>query len=851
MNGKSISMIEDKITTDYALRNTGKLTIKDSVGTGSVNSRGMYNGYDASANIISTAELTIESGNFNAKGTNGGAAVFNYGTVMIKGGSFTSVGGYSLNNQSGSSMTIEDGVVANNGIYCSFATLVVNGGEITGNRSGCHVLYAWSSTVTINDGDFYNYNSGNATIMAAGATNMTINDGTYGIKDGRIPDNGNTWTSCLTDTANSAILTINGGTFNGGIRVQGGTTTNINGGSFNDCGGSAYNIYGTVAIKGGEFTDATAKAFADKYVVAGYKVAEEEQGKWVVSIAIQSPADFQSAIENAKDGEVITLAQDIVFDTGVGSNGISCTGGASFTIDLNGHTISSNLGGNALRFKIGDGNDVVNKNVEITIKNGTVISEANNWCAISAATADNSGNKLVLNLQDLDVEASKAGDYAIKSWAGATIKAKNVNVTSSYAGCFYAVGGELELNNCTATQTGLHTSPYMSMAVAVSTKGKAVVNSGVYTTTPATKEDAYNQGSSHGSWCAGVMNSGGTLIINGGTFANGNYGDDSLATAARGLIFGDTASVVEINGGTFNALKNIIDYQNNLGVQPNPVFTISGGVFNANPTVVAVYGSVKIAEGFIAFDNGDGTYSVIKAMSFADFKSALVESEYNYDGQGSIVFLKDSERSWQNNRTCQFFIGSDSVNINSDIETMTVKNITFIFEDDDTANNYVSGELQVFAKNMVFESCVFENTSVSPWETTTAAKDCETATFKNCTFKNLDSRYGIHQNQAATLTVIDCDFINCERGIHTNSPAPVAITITGCEFTGIGDGYGMLCLAENGDYTETTINVLGNTCDGVCLRQLNTTVSLAQVTAILNGNTYNGEYVSGSIIPEA
>ena len=52
-------------------------------------------------------------------------------------------------------------------------------------------------------------------------------------------------------------------------------------------------------------------------------------------------------------------------------------------------------------------------------------------------------------------------------------------------------------------------------------------------------------------------------------------------------------------------------------------------------------------------------------------------------------------------------------------------------------------------------------------------------------------------------------------------------------------------------YTETNINVLGNTCDGVCLRQLNTTVSLAQVTAILNGNTYNGEYVSGSIVPEA
>jgi hypothetical protein len=55
--------------------------------------------------------------------------------------------------------------------------------------------------------------------MAAGATNMIINDGTYGIKDGRVPGNGNTWTSCLTDTGDSAILTINGGTFNGGFEV--------------------------------------------------------------------------------------------------------------------------------------------------------------------------------------------------------------------------------------------------------------------------------------------------------------------------------------------------------------------------------------------------------------------------------------------------------------------------------------------------------------------------------------------------------------------------------------------------------------------------------------------------------
>ncbi len=364
-------------------------------------------------------------------------------------------------------------------------------------------------------------------------------------------------------------------------------------------------------------------------------------------------ADSDALISALNADYDVKLGTDIVFDNGVGTNGLSCTGDASFTIDLNGYTVSSDLGGNALRFKIGDGNDVVNKNVEITIKNGTVISGSNNWCAISAATADNSGNKLVLNLQDLNVEANKAGDYAIKSWTGATIKANNVNVISSYAGCFYAVGGELELNNCTATQTGLHTAPYLSMAVGVSNNGKATINSGVYTTTPATKEDANNQGSSHGSWCVGVMNSGGTLIINDGNFANGNYGDDSLATNARGLIFGDTASVVEINGGTFNALKNIIDYQNNSGVQPNPNFIISGGVFNANPTVVTSYGDVEIAEGLVVFDNGDGTYTVRKdatgkvayrAYVLNDYRQAIqIDMEGIYAEKSLVVELWHGE----------------------------------------------------------------------------------------------------------------------------------------------------------------------------------------------------------------
>ena len=435
-------------------------------------------------------------------------------------------------------------------------------------------------------------------------------------------------------------LTINGGEFVAGndaiIDAIGGTTT-INGGEFSDF--ATDSIFGAgvgVSVTGGNFdfdgdTDAR-NEFVDSFVAAGYKGTENTDGEWVVTVAIQNGADLQEAIQNVKEGEVITLVKDIVFETGANgtNNGISHTSGISFTLDLNGHTVTSNVGGNALRFKIGEGNDVKDTVVTVTIKNGKVVSGPDNWCAISASSADNSGNTIVLNLEDLEVEASKAGDYAIKSWAGAKINATNVTTNTTYAGGFHAVGGEMVLTNCTAVQTGLHTLPYMSMAVSVSYNGKMTINSGSYSAAPLTEADGGNQGATHGSWVGGVMNSGGTLIINGGTFTNDNVGENSLATAARGLIFGDTYSKVYINGGEFNALKTIIDYQNNLGVAAgNPEFVLAGGTFSADPTAVTSYGGVTIKAGFEMVEY-DGTWAIepekvaeVSGVRYATFEEAV------------------------------------------------------------------------------------------------------------------------------------------------------------------------------------------------------------------------------------
>ena len=329
----------------------------------------------------------------------------------------------------------------------------------------------------------------------------------------------------------------------------------------------------------------------------------------VAQIGDKTFATLQAAIDAVKEGETIVLLGNVTVTTpAYGQNALNYAKAVNCTIDLGGYTLTADTGNSVLRFNIaGSG---ATSNVTVTLKNGKVVAGSNTWCAVMASgiSAD---VKAIFNLEDLTIESSKAGDLAVKAWANAVINAKNVTVNATNgAGGFYALGGEIVLDNCTVNQKGLHTAPYLSMAIAVSNNGKLTVNSGSYTSEPTAAAEGYNQGTSHGSWCAGVMNSGGTLIINGGTFANGNYGDDSLATAARGLILADTASVVQINGGTFNALKSIIDYQNNLGVQPNPNVVIAGGTFSADPTVVTSYGGVIMADGCVAIKDLNGNYVV-------------------------------------------------------------------------------------------------------------------------------------------------------------------------------------------------------------------------------------------------
>ena len=338
LNGKAISMEESIIATAYAINNLGTLTIQDTKGNGSINARGIYNGYGNGGANVATAKITVVNGTINAKGTNGGgAAIFNYGVADIQGGTFTSVASYAIALQTGSTMTIGENAIITGGINSWQSTLTITGGTISNDKSGKHVVYAGESTVAINGGTFHNNNSGNATILASGsAAAVEITGGTFTLN---IVDASSSY---LIDATSSATYTISGGSFTGGIRAQGGTKYEITGGTFTNEYGN-YNVYegGDINISGGTFTGSYAQKFATDNLAAGYEL--DENGKVTSSIAYVAKIGEQgyetlSAAFAAvtDDAQTVVVLQDVTEElTGAYLRGnITTENGAKVTVNL-------------------------------------------------------------------------------------------------------------------------------------------------------------------------------------------------------------------------------------------------------------------------------------------------------------------------------------------------------------------------------------------------------------------------------------------------------------------------------------------------------------------------------------
>ena len=282
LNGFALNGGEESTSKHiYVIKNYGSLTIKDTKGNGSINSRGVYN----------YGEMILNSGKISAIDGNGG---------------------YAVNNQSGSTFVMnggwiaadyEDGDAPVSGNYDatalnvpSNATATLNGGKIT---NAGNFTFAINSAGTLNipaESTLTVEGRHGAVSISGGVT--TINAGTYSI-----PENTET-TDNVVYVYSSGKVIINGGTFiadndtpNGGSCVcdeVGGAT--INGGVFgNSSGGDIWGTTGTV-IKGGQFSTNHAE-----YVDADYKVVSSNGSYTVVERAyIYLTPNSNWKIDNAR-----------------------------------------------------------------------------------------------------------------------------------------------------------------------------------------------------------------------------------------------------------------------------------------------------------------------------------------------------------------------------------------------------------------------------------------------------------------------------------------------------------------------------------------------------------------------
>ena len=510
---------------------------------------------------------------------------------------------------------------------CHLKNSSVEGGHWTGGLIGYAAGYAGEDGPVFMNLTVKNCSVTGSTITGKGSvggiighgsgngwTNVVIEETT--VKDNTITSTGssNVKAGAVMGTIGAAgqPTTANGVTKTGGASVSAtvaGNTVTSNGTAITTIYGRQGTATGQLYVAGGSYEYyPIEQGVAYAAPIEGYEIVQNTDGTYgiqkipayVAKIGEQGYETLAAALAAAQDDDVVTLLADV--ET---ADGIVITD-KNLVIDLNGKTYTTTEGAstNNRNFKI-EGTSVV------TIKNGTMVA-AGDYSSGAYGTVRTEGSANV-TLEGLKLYNYRGNGLNIKACGSSVVTINDTEIYSNYGGGIESAGGTIEIANVKVEQKGMYTAPYNSMAISVNGGGKVTVNSGTFSTECITAEEANNQGTSHGPWVAGVLNSGGTLIINGGTFSNDNFGENSLATYARGAILADTKAKVEINGGKFNVLKNVIDIQNNLGdANNNPSVVLAGGTYNADPRISASYSSnlITLADGYVALPDLNGNYVV-------------------------------------------------------------------------------------------------------------------------------------------------------------------------------------------------------------------------------------------------
>lgn len=517
--------------------------------------------------IVNNGNLTIQGSGTVDNVTHQKAALVNYGTAVLNGGTYTrslenpennkdNSGGnsyYTILNDKGGNMTINAGVEVTN--VGHFSSMICNGGDANSSAM---------SKLTIHGGVF---SGGINTVKNDELGELTITDGSFSnasqcvimnwhkanISGGTFETNEGAETVLFTakyhDTRAIGKLTLTGGTY----------ICKTDQALLCDRYNNNEKYLGTASIAGGTFS----RQPEAKYIAAGYEAKDNGNNTWTVGAAASAAFAAQvggvmyttlaDALAAADENAIVKLLEDV-------TGQVAIPAGKKLTLDLNGKTITHS------------GTAIIN-NGTLIVKNGAVVSTGN--CGIGVGS--NSETTILSDVTDNAVIAGNGSE-----------RTGNPNIIVINGGTFNG---------------GITTAGYVACGIYAPWKDQITVNGGTF----------------HITGGAGIVARAGQVSVNGGTFictgnATGKVGDSRVVVPCAALVFDSEAnypaltneSVILVKNGTFTVESGVaVAHAVKAAEDLNPRIVIEGGSFSGNPTTF-------VKEGCTAQEK-DGIWTVQKS----------------------------------------------------------------------------------------------------------------------------------------------------------------------------------------------------------------------------------------------
>lgn len=545
--------------------------------------------------IVNNGNLTIQGSGTVDNVTHQKAALVNYGTAVLNGGTYTrslenpennkdNSGGnsyYTILNDKGGNMTINAGVEVTN--VGHFSSMIRNGGDANSSAM---------SKLTIHGGVF---SGGINTVKNDELGELTITDGSFSnasqcvimnwhkanISGGTFETNEGAETVLFTakyrDTRAIGKLTLTGGTY----------ICKTDQALLCDRYNNNEKYLGTASIAGGTFS----RPPEAKYIAAGYEAKDNGNNTWTVGAAASAAFAAQvggvmyttlaDALAAADENAIVKLLEDV-------TGQVAIPAGKKLTLDLNVKTITHS------------GTAIIN-NGTLIVKNGAVVSTGN--CGIGVGS-----NSETTILSDVTVTAQESAVITSKS-TGAKIFIEGGTFTSTDNAVIAGNGSERTGNpniiviNGGTFNGGITTAGYVACGIYAPWKDQITVNGGTF----------------HITGGAGIVARAGQVSVNGGTFictgnATGKVGDSRVVVPCAALVFDSESnypaltneSVILVKNGTFTVESGVaVAHAVKAAEDLNPRIVIEGGSFSGNPTTF-------VKEGCTAQEK-DGIWTVQKS----------------------------------------------------------------------------------------------------------------------------------------------------------------------------------------------------------------------------------------------